>query len=162
MLNQQISDELVSFFERLLAFYKEFLNLEKKKYDILKTNNLSLLDQLLRDEQAFTLKAKGFEAERRSLLDQTEKPQAVFRELIPLFGPEYRDNIRKMYHELDVTLNNLKLTNDRCNRLTKLKLRRIDFLKSRVEKRPAGQNGNTYDGKMVNEGRTDSLISKKI
>ena len=160
MTDQLLADELFRFFQRYLAFYNDFLQLETKKYNDIAINNVSSLDQHVKSEEAFMLKSKGLELERDRLVARTGKPDATFRELIPLFESPLQEQIQKIYNELSQVLLNLKETNLRCNYLTDLRLHRIEIDLKKLENRPDLQklyNAQAHPGEAHR-----NFISKKI
>lgn len=153
MMDQKTGGELIAYFRRLVSFYQKFLEMETGKYQILKQNHLEKLNQTLKKEQAFTLKARGLEVERKKRMEKTEAPNAVFRDLIPLFPPDQQKEARSLYHTLSITLNHLKLVSDKSNRLIRLKLHRISSLKERAES-PAAAPENAKPAQKI--------LSKKV
>lgn len=160
MIEQTLADELLHFLQRYLAFYKEFLQLETDKYNDLSINNVSALDERVKAEEVFMLKSKGMELERDKLVACTGKPEAKFRELIPLFDEPLQKQIKDIYDELSKVLLDLKEMNIRCNYLTELRLHRIEIDLKRLENRPELQK--LYNAQ-AREGRASGgFLSKKI
>lgn len=160
MINKTLSDELLLFFLRYLAFYNEFLQLETDKYDDMSHNIISSLDERVKVEEAYMLKSKGLEIERDKLIAQTELPKATFLQLIPLFDESVRDQIQEVYEELSRVLQDLKQTNLRCNQLTQLRLHRVEVDLQKIAKNPDLQK--RYDAQ-AREGHVyKSKLSKKI
>ena len=160
MINKTLSDELLSFFLRYLAFYSEFLQLETDKYDDMAHNIISSLDERVKVEEAYMLKSKGLEIERDKLIAQTELPKATFLQLIPLFDESVRDQIQEVYEELSRVLLDLKQTNLRCNQLTQLRLHRVEVDLQKIAKNPDLQK--RYDAQARKSHVYKSILSKKI
>lgn len=160
MIDSAISDKLISYFERLIVFYKDFLRLETDKYDDVKSGRLNKLDAKMKKEQAFVMKAKGLEIERQKLMDKTEKPQATFREIIPLFELAKRERAQKLYAELSAVLLELKKTNILCNELTKAKLRKTSAVLSKIKNQP--ELNQAYNAKLQRSPTSAGFLSKKI
>lgn len=160
MIDQSLADELLCFFQRYLSFYKEFLQLETEKYNDMAVNNISSLDQHVKNEEVFMMKSRGLELERDKLVARTGKPEATFHDLISLFEHPFQEQINQIYNELSKVLLDLKEMNLRCNYLTELRLHRIQIDLKKLEKRPDLQklyNVHAREGKApVN------FISKKI
>jgi len=160
MINKTLSDEMLLFFLRYLAFYKEFLQLETDKYNDMTQNIMSSLDERVKVEEAYMLKSRGLEIEREKLIAQTELPKATFLQLIPLFDESVRDQIQEIHEELSRVLLDLKQTNLRCNQLTQLRLHRIEIDLQKIAKNPDLQKH--YDSR-AREGHVyKSTLSKKI
>lgn len=160
MLEKETADRLAAFFEDLLAFYRSFLRLEQEKQEDVKAGRLDRLDLRIRDEQAFLLKARGQEKERLALQTEAGVPKATFRELIPLFEPERREAMRKLYEDLSAVMLELKRTNEDCNRLTGAKLHRADAVLERLRNDPG--LAAIYDAKVKKAERAAGLFSKKV
>ena len=134
MINKSLSDELISYFERCLSFYESFLELEANKYNDILNNILSSIDQHVKDEQVYMMKAKGLEAERTKLVGQTEKPNATFKELIPLLDESVREQAKQHFESLSAILLEMKEVNNCCNQLTEIKLRQVQNYLDSLEK----------------------------
>ncbi len=160
MINKTLSDKMLPFFQKYLAFYKDFLQLETDKYNDMANNIVSTLDKRVKTEQAYMLKSKGLEIERDKLVAQTGSPKSTFRQLIPMFDPSMQDQIREIYEELSQVLLYLKEINLRCNQLTELKLHKIEIDCQKMSKNPELQK--QYDSR-AREGHVyKSILSKKI
>lgn len=160
MLEKTAMDDLTAFFERLLAFYRSFLQLESEKYADVKAGRLDRLDRRIRGEQAYLLKARGLERERLSLQEKAGCPGATFRELIPLFAPERQETARKLYADLSSVIRELKRTNEDCNRLTDAKLRKAEKIVESLRNDPG--LAAAYDAKVKKAKRAAGLFSKKV
>lgn len=161
MIDQSLSEELLLFLRRYLAFYKEFLLLEANKYDDMVQNRLNLLDEHVKTEEAYMLKSRGMEAEREKLWAKAGYPGVTFLQLVPLLDPSLQEQAKGIYDELLQVLYDLKETNLRCNQLTELKLHRIEADIQKLKKDPQLQK--QYDAKAILEGYSPSgILSKKI
>jgi len=160
MINKGLSDELLSYFERCIKFYESFLQLETNKYNDVVHNILSALDQHVKDEQVYMLKAKGLEIERDKLVARTENSEATFRELIPLLDDSVREQAKEHYESLSMILLNIKEVNNRCNRLTELKLRQVQGYLRKLENQNDTQK--TYDNQAKESVAPLSMVSRKV
>lgn len=136
MIDGALADRLGAFLEKALEFYRGFLELERKKYEDVAAGRLGELDARMKREQAFVLKAKGLDLERQKLMDETETPRATLRELLPALPPERREKARGLYCELSCVLEELRRTNGRCQKLTKMRLNQVSRVLSRLEGSP--------------------------
>lgn len=160
MLDKTASDRLIDFFGQMLEFYKKFLKLESEKHRDVQAGNLDRLDGRIREEQAFLLKARGFEHDRLALQEQTGCPGASFLDIIPLFEPERRETVQKLYEDLSSTVRELKQTNEECNRLTGVKLHRATNILEKLRDNP--ELKAIYDRKIETKKQTAGLFSKKV
>lgn len=160
MINEALSNELVLFLERYLAFYKDFLQMETNKLEDISQNRLSQLDQHVKDEQVFMLKSKGLEIERDKLVAQTGSPKSTFRELIPQFDESVRTHLQEIYDELSDVLLDLKEVNTRCNYITEIKLHSVE-----VNLKKLGDDSELqkmYTQKAHEGTRPLNILSKRI
>lgn len=160
MINKGLSDELLAYFERCLSFYESFLQLETNKYNDVLNNLLSAIDQHVKDEQAYMLKARGLEAERTKLVNQTETPDATFKELIPLLDESVRGQAREHFESLSDILLEMKEVNRRCNHLTEIKLRQIQKYLDTLETQ--GEQPKTYNDQAQKNAGPINMVSKKV
>lgn len=160
MIDQSLGKEFIAFFERYLSFYKEFLQLEKEKFDIVSTNRVSELDGCVKREEAFMLKSKGMDLERDRLMQKTEKPNATFREIIPLFDESQREAVQTLFDTFSKVLLEFKELNLRCNYLTELRLNRIKIELKKLENRPDLQK--LYNEKAKEKGIGPTFLSRKV
>ncbi|GEM_PF-327832 len=159
MIDKELSDRLMSLFGRYLSFYKDFLDLEIRKYGDMRENRLETLNGHVNDEQAHMLKARGLELERERLMHLTPFPDATFRELIPLFDESVREQAQAAYEELSGVLIRLKETNQKCNYLTELKLHRVKIELKKLENNPEMQK--IYDSRAKEGKKPGSILSRK-
>lgn len=160
MLKKATADSLKSFFKRLVDFYRKFLQLETIKYQDVKAGRLDRLDQHIRSEQAYLLKARGLEKERLSLQKKAGCPAATFRELIPLFEPEQQENMRQLYADLSGVIRELKQTNENCNRLTGVKLQQATLILDKLRNTP--ELAAVYNERVKKANQPSVLFSKKV
>jgi hypothetical protein len=160
MINKTLSNELVLFLERYLAFYKDFLQLETDKYEDISHNRLSRLDQHVKDEQAYMLKSKGLEIERDKLVEKTGISKATFRELIPESDESVQNHLQEIYDELSNVLLDLKEVNTRCNYITELKLHSVEVNLKKLGDNPELQK--IYTQKAHEGAKPLNILSKRI
>lgn len=160
MIDAESSGRLISYFKNLLEFYQKFLKLEQEKQEYLKQNKLDRLDECIKREQAFILKARGLELERMELLRKVQYPNAKFRELIPEFPSESRELAKNLYDSLSSVLTDMKKTNKENQLLTERKLRRASVVLEKLKGHPELQK--IYNEKTRNKNQFPVLLSKKI
>ena len=160
MINKALSCELLAYFERCIAFYENFLQLETNKYQDVLNNLLSAIDGYVKEEQVYMLKAKGFEAERIRLLQQTQMPEASFRELIPLLDDSVREEAMEHFESLSEILLKMKDVNQRCNELTELKLKQIQNYLDTLE--AENVQPQIYTNQAQKKAGSYHMVSKKV
>jgi len=159
MINKTLSDKLLLFLQEYLSFYKEFLQLETEKYNDMTQNNIGLLDERVKTEQAFMLKSKGLELERERLWAQAGSPNSTLQESIPLFDSSVQGQLKEIYKELLQVLFDLKETNLRCNYLTELKLHKVEVDLQKLKNHPELEE--RYDSKAKSHPAS-GVLSKMV
>ncbi len=160
MIDAALSDKLYVLFSDTLEFYRSFLALEAEKYGDLVAGSPDAINACMTKEQAFIMKAKGLELERHQLLEETGEEKETLRELISALPAEKQPAMRELYTELSRTVNSLKHTNDRCQQLTKIKLRQISKTLSNLEDHP--ELKRIYGSAPKQAPGTDGVFSIKI
>ncbi|WBY64311.1 MAG: hypothetical protein ACFWUD_04765 [Thermocaproicibacter melissae] len=160
MIAAEQADELIRFFKRMLAFYREFLAFEREKYEIIVSGNFQKLDASLKREQAFTLKARGFEKDRVKLLEKLGCTQATFRQLIEEVDPTRKEAMQKLYEDLSATVSDVKAVNERSAGMLRAKMNRVSKILSRMENQPELKKiyGNHLGERLGHE----TTFSKKV
>ncbi len=169
LINEELSNRIISFFNKYLDFYKSFLKIESSKFNNLTNGNLKTIDESVKEEEAYMLKAKGLEVERDKLLAEAANPKATFSQLIDILSPAYSTEAKKIYEELSQVLLDLKEMNTRCNCLTELKLNRANREIDKIQNNPElkktfdSKVNKLYDSTAKNKNiSTNGLFSKKI
>ena len=160
MIDTALSDKLYALFSDTLEFYKDFLALETEKYGGVAAGRLDAINAGMVKEQAFIMKAKGLEAERRKLLEEAGEEKTTLRELIDMLPAEKQPAMRRLHMELSGTVNSLKRTNDRCQQLTKIKLHQISKTLSNLEDHP--ELKRIYGSESEHPSGSDGVFSIKI
>lgn len=160
MISQQDAEQLRLFFQDCLSFYREFLELEKEKYDDIAANRLKNLDAQVKKEEVFMLRARGLEQERTRLMALAGCPDCTFRELLPLVEPPARQPLEELFAALGTVLPEVKEANLRCNFLADLRLHRIQTELKKLEKHPELQK--VYDAAGREGATKPQFLSKKV
>ena len=158
-MEQSLAAEFLSFLDRYLSFYRDFLALEKEKYDDIAKGRIDRMDGHVKKEEAFLLRSRGLEQERDRLAARAGNSRVTFRELIPQFGP-LQGQAQQIYDELSRVLLDLKEMNIRCNYLTQLRLHRIQSGIKKMENQPELQK--QYNEKAREGQDRKGFLSKKV
>lgn len=160
MLDYEISDRLISFFDGLLEFYQEFFKLEQDKQKDLETGRLDRLDECMKKEQAYVLRARGLEQERQRLVAQAAPEGALFRDLIPLFARERQERVQSLYEHLSSILFELRRVNRANNLAAENKVRQAAAAIAKIRKQP--ELRRIYDERLQAGNQPPAFLSKKI
>jgi hypothetical protein len=160
MIAAEQTDELLRFFEQMLVFYREFFAFEREKYEIIVSDDFEKLDAFLKKEQAFTMKARGFEKDRIKILEKLGCEQATFRQLIEEVDPARKEAMQKLYEDLSSAVADVKEMNERAAGMVRAKMNRVTKILSKMENQP--ELKKIY-GNHLEEGLgRETTFSKKV
>ncbi|WP_169008096.1 flagellar export chaperone FlgN [Faecalispora jeddahensis] len=159
-MDRALSEEFVDFLSRYLVLFQEFFALETQKYQDISQGQIDKLNDHVKAEEVFMLRSKGMEAERERLMQRTQASVSTFRELLPHFDPDIRQQAEELFDDFSAVIIELKEMNLRCNYLTELRLRRVDAALKKMKKQPELQK--KYDAKAREELNSAGFISKKV
>lgn len=149
-------DELIELLKECAEVYKQFLELEYEKYDIVIKNDIETLDDIVSKEQVVFLKMRGLEQKREKLIISMGMSGKTFKEII-----DYLDNDEKLlseYEKLRSIISEVKKISSLCKTLIEVRLHRLDKAMSQL-----GESENTYRNKEIKNSSAKSLIiSKKV
>ncbi len=160
MISQADAKDYLDLMCRYVDFYKEFTALEKLKVKDLSLHQLEQLDQRVREEEAFLLRAKGLDQKRTAFLNTYQLNDKKMSEIIPLFPQPYQRDIQQKFDELSRILLDLKQINTRCNTMTELQLQRIQLKIAEMQDGSTRQNARIKITKKA--GKKDGKLSQKV
>lgn len=160
MIDKKQSDQLLNFFENMFSFYQDFLAFEQKKYDIILSGDYAKLDEALKREQAFTLKARGMESERTKLLEEAGASGSTFRELIPQIEPSRQEKMQVLYEDISSVVGRIRQTNENSARMLRVKMGHVSKVLSNLENHP--ELKQIYNEKFKGKLNSGSTFSRKI
>lgn len=150
-------EKLIDILNESADLYKNFLELEYKKYDTIIKNDMEELDNIVSKEQVFYLKMRGLEQKREKLMDSMGMKGKTLKEVIESEN-DYKDALTKEYNELKDIISEVKRISSLCKTLIEVRMRHIDKAKKQL-----GETENTYSNKDNMNGNSKSLIiSRKI
>lgn len=150
-------NRLKELLEESAEIYKNFLELEYKKYDAVIKDDIVTLDDIVSKEQVIYLKIRGLEQKREKLIDSMGMSGKTLKEIIDSSVDE-KNILIEEYDKLNNILYELKKITDRCKTLLEVRLHRIDKAMSQL-----GEKENIYT--RVEDKNTNGkslIISKKI
>lgn len=161
--NMSKLDNLYDVLKEQLDLYKEFLEVEQEKYDIILADDIKRLDEIVTEEQVFFLKSRGLDQKRERLLKELGFGGKTLKQLIDLVDESDKDRFRKMHNEIFNVLQNFKEKNNQCQDLVQVRLYRAQTMINKLDESTV--NRNLY----FKDGNTDEIdvnrmkfISKKI
>lgn len=145
--------KLVRFFNEYIVHYKELLDFEYSKLDMINNDRIEELSRSLSKEQALIMKSNSMEKKRIEILG--EDKDLTFKEIIEKAPLSCKKRLEGQYEELSACVMKIKELNDLANIIITGRLKR-------VERRTAELD--TYDGKggVKTEHVTRSAIMNKV
>jgi len=144
---------IIAFFDEYIAHYKEFLQFEYLKLDMINHNQIEELSKSLSTEQAFIMKTNSYETRRVKLLEGTTG--RTFAEIAENAPEEYREKLTAQHKELSEIVFRIKELNDSANITVTERLKKIQRKTAELD---------VYDGKgtVKREHASRLAISKNV
>lgn len=138
--------------------YREFLELEYKKYDAILKADIETLDDLVSKEQVFYLKIRGLEQKREHLIETLGFKDKTLKEIIEISNNEQKQILLDIYNELNKLITEVKKINNLSKTLIEVRLHRVDKAMTQL-----GEKQNTYvRNERKNSNVKSLMISKKF
>lgn len=138
--------------------YKNFLELEYKKYDTVIKDDIAALDDIVANEQVYYLKIRGLEQKREKLFETIGMKNKTLKQIIELSDEEHRPMLTEAYEELYKLILDTKKISNLCKTVIEVRLRRVHKAMNQM-----GEKDNTYSiEESKNNNSKSFLLSKKI
>ncbi len=146
-------NKIIAFFDEYINHYKEFLQFEYLKLDMLNHNQIEKLSASLSKEQAFIMKTNSYETKRVKLLEGVTG--STFAEIAENAPEEFRSKLTKQHKELSEIIFRIKELNDAANITVTERLKKIERKTAELD---------VYDGKgtVKREHASRLAISKNV
>lgn len=148
---------LITVLKESAQIYKEFLELEYKKYDVILKADIETLDDLVSKEQAFYLKIRGLEQKREQIIESLGFKDKTLKEIIEITNIEQKQILSDIYNDLNKLIIEVKKINNLCRTLIEVRLHRVDKAMAQL-----GQKQNTYAKDERKNSNSSFILSKKI
>jgi len=145
-------NKLIAFFDEYITHYKEFLQFEYLKLDMINNNQIEKLSKSLSTEQALIMKTNAYETKRVKLL---EGMTGTFTEIAANAPAEYSKRLTEQHKELSEIVFRIKELNDTANITVTERLKKIQRKTAELD---------VYDGKgtVKREHASRLAISKNV
>ncbi|MBQ7981135.1 MAG: flagellar export chaperone FlgN [Oscillospiraceae bacterium] len=146
-------NKIIAFFDEYIAHYKEFLQFEYLKLDMINHNQIEKLSKPLSAEQALIMKTNSYETKRVKLLEGTTG--STFAEIAANAPEEYRERLTAQHKELSEIVFRIKELNDSAKITVTERLKKIQRKTAELD---------VYDGKgaVKREHASRLAISKNV
>lgn len=145
--------KLVRFFNEYIVHYKELLDFEYSKLDMINNDKIEELSLSLSKEQALIMKSNSMEKKRIEILGDDK--DLTFKEIIEKAPISCKKRLEGQYEELSACVMKIKELNDLANVIITGRLKRVERKTAELD---------TYDGKggVKTEHATRSAIMNKV
>lgn len=146
-------NKIIAFFDEYIAHYREFLQFEYLKLDMLNHNQIEQLSSSLSKEQALIMKTNSYETKRLKVLEGTTG--STFAEIAENAPEEFREKLTAQHRELSEIVFRIKELNDSANITVTERLKKIQRRTAELD---------VYDGKgaVKREHASRLAISKNV
>ncbi len=146
-------NKIIAFFDEYIAHYREFLQFEYLKLDMLNHNQIEQLSSSLSKEQALIMKTNSYETKRLKVLEGTTG--STFAEIAENAPEEFREKLTAQHKELSEIVFRIKELNDSANITVTERLKKIQRRTAELD---------VYDGKgaVKREHASRLAISKNV
>ena len=150
-------DKLLEILEESAELYKNFLELEYKKYDTVIKNDIDTLDDIVSKEQVFYLQMRGNEQKREKVICDMGYKDMSLKEIIQANNKADTCNLNDKYEDLCKLITDVKKISNLCKTLLEVRMHRIDKVMKQL-----GEEENTYSNKQVSGKAKSLILSKRI
>lgn len=107
-------------------FVQDLIAVEQKKFDAATHNNILIIEECIKKEQALLLRSKGLEQKREQLLKAMGAEKMTLRQLMNSVSSMEKSKLAPICHELDANLAEYKQIYDKTKTAIEANLHRID------------------------------------
>ncbi|MBQ5319744.1 MAG: flagellar export chaperone FlgN [Oscillospiraceae bacterium] len=146
-------NKIIAFFDEYIAHYREFLQFEYLKLDMINHNQIEKLSSSLSKEQALIMKTNAYETKRVKVLEGTTGTN--FAEIAENAPEEFKGRLAEQHKELSAIIFRIKELNDTANVTVTERLKKIQRRTAELD---------VYDGKgtVKREHASRLAISKNV
>lgn len=150
-------NRLINILEESTDLYKNFLELEYKKYDTVIKNDIDTLNEIVASEQVYYLKMRGLEQNREKLLNLLGYKNMTLNEIVDIYDGKEKCLLKQKYEELNKVIIDVKKISSLCKTIIEIRMNRIHKAMHEL-----GEINNTYSNKQQTNKASSILLSKKI
>ncbi len=131
--------QLIQILNDTNSFLKDITALQNKKVDYVIKNNIAGVEECMKNEQAMILKLKGLDKKREQLQKSLGFENMSFREIIDKLPSEEKEEFKKLFDEMQNSLEVYRHTSKTAQNAIEINLHRLDsYLKELDENKKSG------------------------
>lgn len=152
--------EYFDLMEKHIALYTELKKFELEKMKDIAENHYEKLDDYVKAEEAYVLRARGMEVTREKFFEQVGIPGRKMREIIAELPDEYKDKGNQLYDTLSGLVIDVSCINRKCMFMSEIRMHRLQNNIAHLEEmKKAAKNKNPQASPKKNGG-SNSLSAK--
>ncbi len=156
-------DDLYNILKGQLSLYEEFLKVEEEKYNVILTDDIKRLDEIVSEEQAFFLKSRGLDQKRENILKELNLSGKTLKDVIEYVEECDKERFSDIHKRIYKALADFKEKNNQCQDLVQIRLHRAQAM---IDKLGESNNQSKLYFKDGNSDEIDinkmNFISKRI
>ncbi len=138
---KQTLDNFYQYLDEILRIYEDAVPVLQEEFTAIAENNIPLLNENLKVQQAMFLKTKQFDSKVHSFLTELNMPTTNLSAMIAELPPEEGASFQQILDRFNVAGKNVLFYRDKCKALLQQRLYRVDKVLEHYE-----QTNNLYDG----------------
>lgn len=115
----------ISLIKELIELFDALIAVEQKKLDSVVNNNISVVEECMKKEQAFVLRLRGLEQQRESIQTAMGMQGMAFREILTKVPQEILDELAPLFQELSEKVRAFQSVNDNAKDAIQVNLYQI-------------------------------------
>ena len=115
----------ISLIKELIELFDALIAVEQKKLDSVVNNNISVVEECMKKEQAFVLRLRGLEQQRESIQSAMGMQGMAFREILTKVPQEILDELAPLFQELSEKVRAFQSVNDNAKDAIQVNLYQI-------------------------------------
>ena len=115
----------ISLIKELIELFDALIAVEQKKLDSVVNNNISVVEECMKKEQAFVLRLRGLEQQRESIQTAMGMQGMAFREILTKVPQEILDELAPLFQELSEKVRAFQSVNDNAKEAIQVNLYQI-------------------------------------
>lgn len=137
----------------MIKFFDEFSKVLQEKIEAIEQNNATQLEEIMKKEQAFSMKVRGLEKAREAALEEIGLTAEDFKTMVYSPTDDEQQEVSTIYFQLKEKLNNYTTSSDIIRAQVEIKLHSIKMVLERLENAPAQGTYNKDGAENANSAK---------
>lgn len=140
-----VFEEIKKQMEEYSHTFDVLLDFEQRKFNAVKQKDLDVIDEYLKEEQAYLLQLRGFDKKREVLLKANGYEGYTFRQVINEAAGEEKADLENLYVEIEQKLDRFKKLMQTIDSYIDLQLFSVESAIEMINEFEGKKEINTYD-----------------